>query len=192
MGGGRYESEFEGVEFSTGLQHCPSCLQHRWILFVSLDWSLAFLCIRYLPMWHACPFSKGPKCVSQLFPKSDFCTKFGTSQLVGSPPGLSVQVNLRFRCGTVELVRVGGRRRKYGGRSCIKGRPGVIMFGTAVSLLHMEDPGSSADSSSKMGTAEVDRLRVGWLSVFFIGEGFHESRRCSMDTYPESNITECI
>ena len=31
----------------------------------------------------------------------------------------------------------------------------------------------------------VDRLRVGWL-----WEGYHESRRCSRDTYPESCITK--
>ena len=34
----------------------------------------------------------------------------------------------------------------------------------------------------------VDRLRVGWL----LWEGFHESRRCSRDTYPDSYVTEYI
>ena len=33
---------------------------------------------------------------------------------------------------------------------------------------------------------ESDRLRVGWLNW----EGYHESRRCSRDTYPESYITK--
>jgi len=33
--------------------------------------------------------------------------------------------------------------------------------------------------------AVVDRLRVGWL-----WEGYHESRRCSRDTYPKSYITK--
>ena len=33
-----------------------------------------------------------------------------------------------------------------------------------------------------------DRLRVGWLNGFW--EGYHESRRCSRDTYPESYITK--
>jgi len=31
-----------------------------------------------------------------------------------------------------------------------------------------------------------DRLGVGWLNW----EGYHEGRRCSWDTYPESYITE--
>ena len=35
----------------------------------------------------------------------------------------------------------------------------------------------------------IDRLRVGWLNIFF-REGFRETRRCSRDTYPESYITE--
>ena len=33
-----------------------------------------------------------------------------------------------------------------------------------------------------------DRLRVGWLNGLW--EGYHESRRCSGDTYPESYITK--
>ena len=33
----------------------------------------------------------------------------------------------------------------------------------------------------------LDRLRVGWLNGW---EGYHESRRCSKDTYPESYITK--
>jgi hypothetical protein len=33
--------------------------------------------------------------------------------------------------------------------------------------------------------------RVGWLNGFSsITQGFHESRRCSRDTYPESYITK--
>ena len=42
-----------------------------------------------------------------------------------------------------------------------------------------------------------DRLRVGWLNGTLVGpfsKGYHESRRCSRDTYPESCITKytCI
>ena len=33
----------------------------------------------------------------------------------------------------------------------------------------------------------VDRLRVGWFNGW---EGYHESRRCSRDNYPESYITK--
>ena len=36
-----------------------------------------------------------------------------------------------------------------------------------------------------------DRLRVGWLNGFsFLWEGYHERRRCSRDTYPESYIAK--
>ena len=33
-----------------------------------------------------------------------------------------------------------------------------------------------------------DKLRVGWLTKVS-WEGYHESRRCSRETYPESYIT---
>ena len=46
------------------------------------------------------------------------------------------------------------------------------------------------DPSFLLKVNTVDRLRVGWLNGFsFIWEGYHESRRCSRDTYPESYIT---
>ena len=42
-----------------------------------------------------------------------------------------------------------------------------------------------------------DRLKVGWLNGYSfitstgaLWEGYHESRRCSRDTYPESYITK--
>jgi len=39
--------------------------------------------------------------------------------------------------------------------------------------------------SACLSSTRVDRLRVGWLNGW---EGYHESRRCSTDTYPESYI----
>ena len=43
------------------------------------------------------------------------------------------------------------------------------------------------------GVETIDRLKVGWLNGFsFIAStgawGYHESSRCSRDTYPESYI----
>ena len=49
-----------------------------------------------------------------------------------------------------------------------------------------------SESAVREGTEDFrvnspsDRLSVGWLN----GKGYHESRRCSKNTYPESYITE--